>query len=190
MGFCSKLYLFNHTQCHSLQQVLGGKKFITGLRPVSGDKNTLAGAMLTLQLASCEISGKLFHSFWSLCSPPIIFFSLIEKLFPVQFLGWGNSLAVQEVRLGLVPWFHRLNPGRGTKISQAGQCALSYSWKKGKKFLWGRKRRTIGKTVCFLILADSHSRLWGMNGLREHRCARSRRQIYLWSKGRCTGERH
>ena len=28
-------------------------------------------------------------------------------------------------------------------------------------------RPTIGKAVCFLILADSHSRLWGMNGLRE-----------------------
>ena len=25
----------------------------------------------------------------------------------------------------------------------------------------------MGKTACFLILADSHSRLWGMNGLRE-----------------------
>ena len=25
----------------------------------------------------------------------------------------------------------------------------------------------MGKAVCFLILADSHSRLWGMNGLRE-----------------------
>lgn len=44
---------------------------------------------------------------------------------------------------------------------------LSTLLKKGKKSFCEEERRTIGKTVCFLILADSHSRLWGMNGLRS-----------------------
>ena len=95
-------------QCPLLQQVLGGKKFITGLGPVI-DKNILAGAMLTLQLASCEISGKLFHFFWSLCSPPIR-----EKklLFPYRF--WGR----------VIPW---LSGGQGLDFS-AMDTGLTLDW--------------------------------------------------------------
>ena len=114
-------------QCPLLQQVLGDKKFLTGLGPVI-DKNTLAGAMLTLQLASCEISGKLLHFFWSLCSPPI----REKNIVPLQFLGWGNSLAVQRSGLG----FSAMDTGLildGELKSHKQGSVLSTLLKKGKK---------------------------------------------------------
>ena len=105
-GVESMDFVVNHIclttrQCPLLQQALGGKKFITGLGPVI-DKNTLAGAKLTLRLASCEISGKLFHFF---LEPVLPSYKREKIILPLQFLGRGNSLAVQWSGLGLlVPW--------------------------------------------------------------------------------------
>ena len=98
-GVESMDFVVNHIclttrQCPLLQQVLGGKKFITGLGPVI-DKNTLAGAMQTLCLASCEISETLFHFF---LEPPLPLYKREKTIFRLQFLG------------GVIPW---LSSGQG-----------------------------------------------------------------------------
>ena len=47
-------------------------------------------------------------------------------------------------------------------------CSLQPQ-KRGKKISVRKKENNNGKDSLFSILADSHSRLWGMNGLREQR---------------------
>ena len=112
-GVESMDFVVNHIclttrQCPLLQQVLGHKKFITGLGPVI-DKNTLAGAMQTLCLASCEISEKLFHFF---LEPPLPLYKREKTIFRLQFLG------------RVIPW---LSSGQGLDFS-AMDTDLTLDW--------------------------------------------------------------
>ena len=108
MDFIENHICLTTRQCPLLQQALGGKKFITGLGPVI-DKNTLAGAMQTLCLASCEISEKLFHFF---LEPPLPLYKREKTIFRLQFLG------------RVIPW---LSSGQGLDFS-AMDTDLTLDW--------------------------------------------------------------